>query len=238
MLRTLYFFVFFWVHQLLIYPYQRLLRRRRNPETRGREVRIPAWNVAHHWAKLVLLWGGVKVQVVGNKGFPKDQNFLIVSNHQGTFDIPILLGTLEVPLGFVAKKELGRIPMISWWMRLIGCIFLDRENRRIQVQQIRETVENLKEGHSMVIFPEGTRSGGGRMGEFSKGSLNIAIKAGVPILPVTLKDSYTVMSAGGKQIKGGTVLLTLHEIVDPALLSKEDQADLHSRVREVIAAVL
>ena len=237
MLRTLYFLVRFWLHQMLIYPHQRMLRSRLDADSRGRALRLPAWKVAHRWGNLVIRWAGVKVDRVGMKELPQNEALLIVSNHQGAFDIPILLAGLNIPLGFVAKQELGGIPMISWWMRLSGCIFLDRENHRVQIQQIREIVDNLKEGHSMVIFPEGTRSGEAKMGEFSKGSVNIALKASVPILPVSLKESYRLMGTD-KRIRGGEVRLTVHELIDPSILNKEEQAELHTRVRDQIASAI
>lgn len=235
MLKTLFFFLFFWMHQILIYPQQLSLRSMRNRESLKEFVRLQAWKVAHRWGKLLLLWSGTKAQIRGAEHLPADRPVLIVSNHQGAFDIPLLLAVLPKPQGFVAKKELGGIPMVSWWMRLIGCIFLDREDRRVQIQQIRETVETLKGGHNMVIFPEGTRSGKAEMGEFAKGSLNIAAKAGVDILPVSIKDSYKVFPAETKHIVGGTVVVTVHAPLDPA---EGDASSLHERVQAIVGSAL
>ena len=163
---------------------------------------------------------------------------LFVSNHQGDFDIPIMLSVCGRDLAFVAKKELGKFPLVSNWMYLIGCIFLDRDNRRKQVGQIKQTVTNLQSGLSMVIFPEGTRSRGPVMLPFSKGSLNIADRAGVRIVPVTLKDSYTLKPKGSWGFPGGNAVVIFHPAIDPKALDPEIKARLHEHVQGIIQAGL
>lgn len=178
--------------------------------------------------------GGARVVVDDQARLPPDEAVLLVSNHQGEFDIPILLGHSGRPLGFVAKKELEKIPLVSTWMRLMPCVFLDRADRRRQVQQVRDTIDILRSGQSMVIFPEGTRSGSDEMGPFAKGSLNIAEKAGVRILPVRLRGSWRIKPPGKIGLRGGEVQLTLLPPIDPASLSKEELARLHECVRDRI----
>lgn len=237
-LRTLFFFVVFWLHQLLITPlllHYTLLARRQGEAIARKRVRY----IIRHWGKMVVFLSGARLKVCNqNPDLPEDEAFLIVSNHQGEFDIPILSGYANRPLGFVAKKELAHIPLVSRWMRLTGCVFLDRDDRRSQVAQIRTTIDTLKSGHSMVIFPEGTRSGTNDLLPFAKGSLNIAAKAGVRILPVTLKNSCRLKPKGSLRLPGGPVTLTFHPVIDPAKLSPEEQAHLHDIVRDQIAQAL
>lgn len=237
LLRTLFFFVVFWLHQLLIFPRLTYFSlRRKSAGDPG--VRPQICRIARRWGKMVCFLGGVHLTRRDNSGIPADEAVLFVSNHQGDFDIPILAGYAGQNLAFVAKKELEKIPLVSTWMRLLGCIFLDRDDRRKQVAQIRETVDLLKGGLSMVVFPEGTRSRGPEMAPFAKGSLNIAERAGVRIVPVTLKDSYTLKPKGRWGLPGGHAELILHPAIDPATLSPEEKATLHRDVQSIIAAGL
>jgi 1-acyl-sn-glycerol-3-phosphate acyltransferase len=231
-LRTLFFFPLFWLHQLLIAPLLGvlLLLRKRHPEV----VRRHAGRVGRSWGRLVLWLSGARVAIADRSTLAPGQAALVVSNHQGAFDIPLLMGYVGRDIGFVAKKELANIPFVSAWMRLVGCVFLDREDRRKQVAQIRETIETLRSGQSMVIFPEGTRSNGPQLGEFAKGSLSIAAKAGVPIQPVTLDHTWVLKQKGRWGLPGGQVRVVLHPAIDPAALSAEDQNRLHELVRGVI----
>jgi 1-acyl-sn-glycerol-3-phosphate acyltransferase len=181
---------------------------------------------------------GARLEIDDRSTLAPGQAALVVSNHQGAFDIPLLVGYAGRDLGFVAKKELANIPFVSAWMRLINCVFLDREDRRKQVAQIRETIDILRSGQSMVIFPEGTRSNGPQTGDFAKGSLAIAAKAGVPILPVTLDNSWALKPKGEWGLPGGKVRVTLHPAIDPQALSAEDQNRLHEIVRNAIVGGL
>ena len=235
--RTLFFFTVFWLHQLLILvplivflPLERF--------TGIHFLRGPVHLITHGWGQLMCFLGGARIRVEDRSDLAPGEAVLIVSNHQGDFDIPMLLAVIRRPLAFVAKKELAHIPLVSAWMRISGCVFLDRDDRRRQVEQIRETVDKLKSGLSMVVFPEGTRSRGPEMGPFAKGSLNIAPRAGVRILPVTLRDTWTLKPKGGIGLPGGRVTVILHPAIDPAALSPEARNNLHETVQAVIASGL
>jgi len=113
------------------------------------------------WARNIINFGGIKVTVTGGENVPKDSGVLFVGNHQSNLDIPILIGFINKPKGFIAKVELAKIPILSVWMKYMGCIFLDRKDVRQSLKAINQGAELLKKGHSLVIFPEGTRSKGG-----------------------------------------------------------------------------
>jgi len=237
LLRTLTFFVVFWMYQLLILPLLivRSLQAKRESEPQT-WLRISKQSL--FWGGFTCSLGGANVTVEDNSGLSSDQTALVVSNHQGDFDIPLLLAYSGRPIAFVAKKELAHIPLVSRWMTLMGCIFLDRDDKRKQVTQIRQTVDQLKKGLSMVIFPEGTRSRGGPMKPFAAGSLNIAEKAGVPILPVTLVDTYKLMPKGSNVLPGADVKVIMHPAIDPSTLSNEEKKDLHLNVQEIVRSGL
>ena len=118
---------------------------------------------------------------------------------KSTMDIPILYSTAPQTMAFVAKKEMEKIPLLGYWMKERGCVFIDRDNARNSLKAINQAIENLKLGHSMAIFPEGTRSRGPQVGDFKTGSLRIAMKSGVKVIPgVSIKDSYKLTEKKGK----------------------------------------
>ncbi|WP_138418731.1 lysophospholipid acyltransferase family protein [Aquibacillus sediminis] len=141
---------------------------------------------------------GADLTITGAENIPLDEPVLYVANHQGNMDIPILYSTAPRSMAFVAKKEMEKIPLLGYWMKERGCVFIDRDNARSSLKAINQAIDSLKSGHSIAIFPEGTRSKGPEMGDFKAGSLRIAIKAGVKVVPVTIKDSYKLIGKKGK----------------------------------------
>ncbi|RKQ34601.1 lysophospholipid acyltransferase family protein [Oceanobacillus halophilus] len=141
---------------------------------------------------------GADLTVTGQGNIPLNEPVLYVSNHQGNMDIPILYSTAPQTMAFVAKKEMEKIPLLGYWMKERGCVFIDRDNARSSLKAINQAIQGLKSGNSIAIFPEGTRSKGPDMGDFKSGSLRIAMKSGVKVIPVTLKDSYQLIEMKGK----------------------------------------
>lgn len=186
------------------------------------------------WASHVLNYVGAKINVVGRENIPEG-TCLYVVNHQGFFDIPIVIESLGRSVGFIAKKELLKLKVLTYWMNQIHCIFMDRSNIRESIKSINEGIDNLKNGHSMVIFPEGTRSKGPSIGEFKKGSLKLALKSGVPVVPITIDGSYKLREGNKKQkIKSAEVKVTICEPIYTEKLSKEEQTNLAETVRGII----
>ncbi|WP_217589795.1 lysophospholipid acyltransferase family protein [Lentibacillus saliphilus] len=157
---------------------------------------------------------GTPVHVHGAERVPEGP-VLYVANHQGIFDIVTFLGFLGRPVGFIAKKEIQKLPIISKWMELIHCVFMDRTDRRQSVKAIQQGIQHLKNGHSMVIFPEGTRSKTNELNEFKPGSLRLALKADVPIVPVAIDGTYEMLEAKNGHIQPSTVHIHLHDAIMP-----------------------
>lgn len=145
--------------------------------------------------KVILFMAGVKITVKGKENIPTDRAVLYVGNHRSYFDI--LVGYVTVPglLGFVAKKEMLRYPSLSTWMKYVNCLFLDRKNVKEGLKTILTGIEQVKNGISVWIFPEGTRNEEADpmdMLPFKEGSLKIAEKSGCPVIPVALTGTSEI----------------------------------------------
>ncbi|MGV3027002.1 lysophospholipid acyltransferase family protein [Clostridium thermobutyricum] len=204
----------------------------------NKKFNLSVYRISSAWARLMMRLSGARITVTGEKYLKEGETYLFVSNHQSNFDIPLLLSAIRCPKGFIAKKELGNIPILTFWMKKIHCVFMDRDNIRKSAEAIVKGIQILKAGHSMVIFPEGTRSKGGPVKEFKAGSFKLALKSKVKIIPVTIDGSYKLLDANGGKIKAADVAVTLHEPIDVTTLSKEEIADLHNTVRDIVVSDL
>ena len=205
MIRTIIWFIWFALSLIISTPFifrvKYLIKKNRIEES---EALI--YKCTNIWANSLLKLAGVKVNVHGVENIPKDKTVLFVGNHQGNFDIPIYLSTMPILIGFVAKIETEKIPLVRTWMRLMKCVFMDRSSLRKSSEAIIHGIKNLKAGYNMVIFPEGTRSRGDKTGEFKAGSFKLATKSKVPVIPVTMNGSYKIMEHGnGPWIKPANV---------------------------------
>jgi 1-acyl-sn-glycerol-3-phosphate acyltransferase len=187
---------------------------------------------ARNWARALVRITGSKVEVRGAELIPSGV-VLFAANHQGNFDIPLLLGFVPGAKGFIAKIELEKFPIISIWMKKMHCVFIDRGKMRKSLAAMRQATENLKAGYSMVVFPEGTRSKGKQLAEFKRGSLSIAERANAPVIPVTIIDSYKIMEGNkGFKIKPARVKIIISPPVYPQELQKGQE--LSEIVRNII----
>jgi len=220
MLRTMIWFLYFWIYIFCTIPkliWVKVLEKQGDIKRRDEIVT----SMAQNWARALVKLSGSNVEVIGEELIPTDQPVLFVCNHQSAFDIPILLGYINKPKAFVSKKEVKRLPIVGSWMSLMQCVFMNRKDVRQSLQAINHGAENLKKGYSLVIFPEGTRSPDGQMLEFKPGSLKLAIKSGVAIVPVTIDGSYRIMQKKSWIIRPADVKVIVSEPVDVASYSKD-----------------
>lgn len=236
MLRTLYFFPYIFLSLILANityrPKISFLDKKEDKSEKENYI----YKATSKWARSILNAAGAKVTIKGSENIPKDRTVLFVSNHQSNFDIPLLMGYIDVPKGFIGKKELESWPFIGTWMKLIHCIFMDRSNLRKSAESIVEGIKLLKSGYSMVIFPEGTRSKGGPVSEFKAGSFKLAIKSKCPIVPVTINGTYKLLEANNNKIKAADIELIIHEPIYVDNLSKEETDELHNKVYSVVSS--
>lgn len=234
MLKTISWFTYLWWSMLK--PRFQLMKLNKQGNFAERDTCAHA--IARKWAQSGLKMNGSSIHVTGFENVPYTGGVLFVANHQSNFDIPILIGHVPRDKGFIAKLELLKVPTFSRWMKYLGCIFIDRKDPRQSLTAINVAAERLKKGHSLVIFPEGTRSADGTVGPFKAGGLRLAIKAGVPIVPVTISGSKNIMPKGTSLIKSASVKV----IVSPPILPDEfrelDSNQISEKVRNIIISNL
>lgn len=194
--------------------------------------------VTTKWAMGHVKMSGAKVMIHNEENIPKDTNVLFVSNHQGNFDIALFMSYINKPKGYISKIEMKKIPVLKTWMTYMHCVFMERGNLRKAAEAILEGVELLKQGYSLVLFPEGTRSKGNTMNEFKAGAFKLATKSKVPIVPVTISGSYKLMEQNNSKIKPAQVEIFIHPAISTADLTKEEENALPERVKAIIQSKL
>lgn len=176
------------------------------------------------WGKVTFLSTFSSVSFEGKDLLPDTDRICFIGNHQGFFDIPAFLGFLGRPAGFIAKKELFNIPILSHWMREIRCVFIDRENARKAIESFKASAEVIRDGNPLVIFPEGTRSRKDQLGLFHVGSLKLADMSGAVIVPFVIKGTWRIFEAD-------TVIHPTHvkiRILPPIIPDDPIRADKHT----------
>jgi 1-acyl-sn-glycerol-3-phosphate acyltransferase len=185
------------------------------------------------WARHFLFLVGAKVVVDGAQNMPADDRVCIISNHQSLLDILVIMAWSGKTPGFVAKKELIYAPMLNFWMLLLHCVFIERSNIRKSALAIERGVRAIRRGNPMVIFPEGTRSRTGEIGDFKPGSLKLATRSGALIVPLTLINTASLFERT-RRLRADTVRMVIHPPIPTEELSREDRQRLTEKVRERI----
>lgn len=195
--------------------------------------KVVAWAV-RYWGRKVVLTTGSEVEIIGKEKLPDDERICFVSNHQGMFDIPLVLGFVGRTCGFVAKQELLKVPVLAWWMKEIPCVFIDRSSARKALASIAKSAEVIKEGNAMVIFPEGTRSKGEPVADFKLGSFKLPLMAEATIVPLAIRNTWKIYEETGK-IKGQKLTLEIMDPINPQDEIYQDQRAMCSFLQEEIA---
>ncbi len=188
--------------------------------------------------KVLLFLAGVKRTVIGTENIPRDEPILYVSNHRSYFDIPISYVSLPTMTGFIAKKEIRRIPFLRVWMHFIQCLFLDRSDIKQGMKTILQAIGQIKKGYSIFISPEGTRNHGKEMLPFKEGSFKIAEKTGCAIVPVALTNTDEIFENHIPWIKSTKVVIEFGKPIYPNRLDKEQLKHLGSYVQGIIKEML
>ncbi len=190
--------------------------------------------------RFTLFCAGTKITVLGRENVPKDEAVLYAANHRGFADIPVGYITLPTLTGFVAKKEIKKVPIFSWWMKNLNCLFLDRDDMKEGLKTILTGVEYMKNGYSIFIMPEGTRNRGDELDllPFKEGSFKMAEKSGCAIIPVAISNSAAVFEKQIPWVKPAHVIIHYGCPIYPDSLSKEEKKHLGVTVRDNIIETL
>ena len=186
------------------------------------------------WGPMVMEMFGSSVNVKGIENLPDSGPVVMVGNHQGYADIFTYFSVFtKFQFSFVAKENLGNLPFYGKWIRRIRSVLIKRNDPRASLKAISEGIEYLKQGFSLVIFPEGTRSMGPDPGRFHKGSLKLATKPGVPIVPISINGSYKMFEEEG-YLKGPRIDVIVHEPIETKNLSRDEERELNDKVEKII----
>jgi len=187
---------------------------------------------------VVLFLSGVKRTVIGMENIPRNEPVLYIANHRSYFDIPVTYVSLPTLTGYMAKKEIARIPFLSTWMRLLRCLFLDRNDIKQGMKTILQAIEQIKEGYSIFISPEGTRNQGKEMLPFKEGSFKVAEKTGCAIIPVAITNTDEIFENHKPWIRPAKVVVEFGKPIYPRQLDKEQQKHIGSYVQNIIREML
>jgi 1-acyl-sn-glycerol-3-phosphate acyltransferase len=195
-------------------------------------------NVPHHmarfWANSILWVSRVKVTVSGAEKLDPSQSYIYMPNHQSNADIPVLLGRLPVQFRWLAKAELFKIPIFGRAMRGVGYISIDRSNRKSAFESLARAADTIRNGTSVLIFPEGTRSRDGSILPFKKGGFVLAVDSGVPIVPVVIHGTRGIIAKGRLMIRPAPVTMQILDPVETADYTRKTKDALLERIRSIL----
>lgn len=190
-----------------------------------------------YWSRFMGFITPMSVKVSGRENVDKEQSYIIISNHQSTYDVFLLYGWLGIDFRWIMKKEIRKVFAVGLACEKVGHIFIDRSSPKAALKSLEDAKVNLEKGTSIVIFPEGTRTGSDKMSQFKRGAFKMAYDLKLPILPVTVVDTYKIFGKEFYSIMPGKVKLKIHEPIEiEAYQGKE--SELLDKVYKTIASGL
>lgn len=190
------------------------------------------------WAPGLLHGAGARLEVHGLERIDWSQPHVFVANHQSMIDICALFRALPVPVRFVLKQELAKVPFVGWYARAMGMVFIERSSARSSARRLHAAVDVVRSGASVCAFPEGTRSRGGRVGSFKGGAFQLAIEAGAAVVPVAIEGSGQVLPASGFRVRPGRIVLRLGAPLSTRGLAPHDRGALARQAQAAVVALL
>ncbi len=235
-MRTIFLFIHLVLFFIVTFPVYLilLLLRKKNRHLSS----VIAQKIVQYGFRFVTFPAGMKRVVLGLENVPKDTAVLYVSNHRGLADIPMAYITVPNLMGFIAKIEIKKVPFLSWWMKLVNCLFLDRSDMRAGMKMILDGIDSIKQGYSIFIAPEGTRSQGAELLPFKEGSLKMADKTGCPIIPVAISGTDDIFENSFPWVKSATCVIEYGKPIYPEQLSPEERKTMGAHCRDIITEML
>lgn len=204
----------------------------------GRKSELKAQVFPRYWGRILCRLAGVKVRVEGFEHIDPDQTYIFAGNHVSQYDIFSFQGYFPHDFRWIAKKELFKIPLFGHAMHRVGYIPIDRSHGRQAMKSLEEAAKRIAGGSSVLIFPEGTRSADGRLHEFKAGAVLLAIKAGVPIVPLGFNGSREVLPKGKLLPCGGEIVIRIGPPIATDHFKSSDKQLLAGELQAAVAGLL
>lgn len=212
------------------------LSKKNQPASDLRQLHMVQWAF-----RCILCISGTKITVIGEENIPKDEAVLYIGNHRSYFDILITYSRCPRRTGYIAKNSMEKVPLLSNWMRRLHCLFINRDNVKEGLKTILTGIDQINNGISMCIFPEGTRGEGSSeldMLPFHEGSFKMAEKTGCAIVPMAITGSANIFERQFPLIRPSKVTLYYGTPIYPNELSKEEKRHLGSYTKNIIEGML
>jgi 1-acyl-sn-glycerol-3-phosphate acyltransferase len=187
------------------------------------------------WSGVILAASGVSVEILHPERLVGGRSFVIASNHESFYDIPVLFASFPMPVRFLAKRNLFRVPFLGWSMAAAGFVPVDRRDHAHGREVLDAALRRLRGGRSLAVFPEQTRTRTGELSPFKPGAALFAIKSGLPLLPVGIAGTFRVHRRGAFPIRPGPVVVSVGEPLDVAGKTAKDRVAVTDALRDSIA---
>lgn len=190
--------------------------------------------IGRFWSLLNLFLSGTRVKIHGKEKIEKGRTYIVMSNHQSLFDVWALIGKIPLQLRWIVKMEIRNVPIFGYALERMGHVYVDRKNRSTAFGSMDEAVMKIKQGISIIIFPEGTRSKDGNLLRFRRGGAVIALKAGIPILPVTVNGSRFALPKDTLDLMPGRIEIVVGDVIDTGQFKESQPDELIMEVKSAI----
>lgn len=235
LILILLFLLFYFVSSIILFPLVWIVGKINMDAKQRLSLAIVQWGF-----RSILFFSGAKVNIKGYENLITDRAVLYVGNHRSFFDIIISYSMMPTLTGYVARKEIQKIPILYQWMKLVNCLFLDRNNIKEGLKTILQGIEHIKNGISIFVFPEGTRKSESelKMLPFKEGSLKMATKTGCPIIPVAFSNTPAIFEAHFPWIKKAPVTVEFGKPIYLDDLSDEEKKFIGKYTQDKIQQML
>jgi len=187
------------------------------------------------WARLTLRIAGIHVSAIGAENIRPGERYVYVSNHASLFDIPVIIASVPDNIRIMYKRQLARIPIFGWCVRMSPFIAIDRERSRDASDVLESIVATMSSGSSVLVFPEGTRSENGEVGAFRRGAFVLALRSGKPLVPLSLLGTATILPKNTRRVQGGKVFVRIGPPIHaPEFSTREQEKEMMANVRQII----
>jgi 1-acyl-sn-glycerol-3-phosphate acyltransferase len=195
-------------------------------------------NTVHYigkfWSLLNIFLSGTRLTIRGKEKINTNLTHIVMSNHQSLFDVWALIGKIPLQIRWIVKAEIRKIPIFGYTLERMGHIYVDRKKRAAAYISLETAAEKIKNGTSVIIFPEGTRSNDGHLLKFRMGGIILALKSGVPILPVTVNGSRFVLPRNTLALMPGKIEVVVGDMIDASTYDENNKNELMEKIRSAI----